>query len=357
MKAISIISVVLILILSVSAVSAIPLDIQIKNGKIPERVVILDSKMNEVYNSTGKTNTSVDLAENMYHVLVYYKGVPYHRVVELNRSTTISLDLYEPSSDTGILISPFNHILVRQSGDSFEVIEIFSVQTPENTSFKGKVYLNIPENSFSPRSPDVPMWQDENGFYFNLAIPAGEIRQYAITYGLRSDNFEKMIPLNTSFISILIENPEILKSYENLEPEGVVEFDGKSYFSLFTRNATPGSTIGITLSPTSVSRVDLGENKTQKWYFWMGVGIIGAIVAILGFQGYRMRRPDIEELEARKDALLSVLERLEKDLESGEISTEEYARLKARYKREAMKIMEKLDRIKSRMEVDHEEEE
>ncbi len=358
MKAISIIPIMSLIILSITVASAIPLNVQVEGGEQPFRIIILDSKMNEVYNSTENGNISVDLPEqDTYHVVVFYRNVPYQKVVELNRSTNVSFHLYEPVSRMDILLSPFNHILIRQSGDSSEVIEIFSVQTPDNMSFKGKVYLNIPDNSFSPRSPDIPIWKDQNGYYFDLAIPAGEVRQYAITYKLGNGNFEKKISLNTSFLSILVENPDILRSYNNLEVEGPVEFDGKNYFSLFSRNITAGSVIGVTLSPASVPQVDLNEDKTQKGYFWMGVGIIGAIGIILGYQGYRMRRPDIEELEARKGALLSVLERLEKDLESGEISPEEYARLKARYKREAMKILEKLDRIKSKMEDNYEEEE
>ena len=348
----------LVFILSISAVSAIPLNVEIKGGDSPVQLIVLDSNMNEVFNGTINGSVSMDIPQKgVYHVISYYKGVPYSRAVQLNNSVNLSISVYDPVSDVAFLTSPFHHILLRQAGDSFEVVEVFSIQTPENISFKGRVYLNIPENFDSLKSPDIPVWRDEKGFYIDLALPAGETRQFALSYNLRSPTFEKEIVFNTSFLSILIENPDILKNYSNLEPEGVIEFGGKQYYSLFSKNVTSGNVVTLTLSPSALSEISERSEETSRNYFWIGVGIIGAIAIILGYQGYRSRYPDIEELEARKDALLSVLERLEKDYESGEISPEEYARLKARYKRDAMKILEKIDRIKAKEEADHEEEE
>ena len=62
-----------------------------------------------------------------------------------------------------------------------------------------------------------------------------------------------------------------------------------------------------------------------------------------------MEEPDLDELENRYDALLSLLNEMKEDLDNGDISDDEYETLSKKYKMEAIDLMKTIDELQDEL--------
>jgi len=91
---------------------------------------------------------------------------------------------------------------------------------------------------------------------------------------------------------------------------------------------------GANLSCTSCASRSVCENEEKKAGDWEEMeGIVTEVTH------------SKEDLIRKKKAILAVLDKLEADHDSGEVSDEDYARLSSKYEKQAVKIMKQLDRI------------
>lgn len=360
--------ILLLVIAQISVVSGASLTVNFLGFQENEsvQVKIYDEGFKEVYNDTLTDGmlTLDNLKEGLtYHIVSQYKGVLYGRTVVMNNSETIEIQIYEPTDDVSLIISPFHHILIKPAGDLFEVIEVISLENTGDKAFKGELKIKLPDGFVQVKSPEIPGIVEQDGVRFNYSLPPEQPGRLVLIYYLPALTFERVMDFDTSMMSILIENGEnILLDYSNLQPEGTVTFNNKQYYALYQTNGSKGEVVTVTFRSFGTPSQDtspLGEGEQSGKYFsttvaWIGAGVILVLIFFVGYINYQSRMPSLEKLEAQKESLLAVLEELEKDYEDGKLDDEEYARLKAKYKKEAMKVMARLDHLKEKQ-SDHEE--
>ena len=160
----------------------------------------------------------------------------------------------------------------------------------------------------------------------NLTIQPGDKLEILLSYTLptNTENFEKTISYDTSYISIKFNDEPLYQS----------------------QNAQSDSTISLRLykpteAPLSITYITI--------IFILVVIIISIILFSLRKQRSKVKKSIIESkdmLTTKKALLMSLLKDIEKQYRSKSISDDTYSKLKEEYKQQAVEVMRKLEDIK-----------
>ncbi len=161
---------------------------------------------------------------------------------------------------------------------------------------------------------------------YNLTIQPGNELDILLSYTLptNTENFEKTISYDTSYISIRF-NDEPLYQSQNVQSDSTISL------RLYKPTEAPLSITYITI------------------IFILVVILISIILFSLRKQRSKVKKSIIESKEiltTKKTLLMSLLKDLEKQYRAKSISDDTYSKLKDEYKQQAVDVMRKLEDLK-----------
>lgn len=285
---------------------------------------------------------------NEYFVLILYKGVAYSKRIVMNETMErVEFRVFNVTSDDAGIVTSFHKMALRVRDNKMILVEVLIYKNGGTQVYNGTLRVNLPMGyqNLNTSIMGCCMKETKEGFVVtNLMEPIkpNHLYQISLSYTLSptSDEYEfvKRAVYPTSTLMLLVEKEKVTpKSFSNLINGSGLEFEGK-YYNLFTAsNLSENETVSLTLSGFATA-----QGLTTMW---IGAALISAVVVALGFVSIRSKGPTKEDLLAKKEAIFSVLDQLERDLKEGKIGEEEYEELRAKYREEGVKITRKIEEI------------
>ena len=313
---------------------------------------LYDVNNNLLYNETlyGDVLNLTVLSPGTYYLAIVYKRVTYFQQINVSDSlVVVNITLYDVmESDTTVDI-PVHHIIINPQGGYLQVMEVaFFRNTGDKVIINGtKLRMYLPREFMKFQSDIMSCCVEikEWGFVFNLMANLFPGQAYRVTYNyeipVSGDEyyFEVEIPYSTSYLLIAVKAGYEISNPRNLNYVGTIDVQQGSYSIYEAYNLTPGAKVGLTIK---------GVGASNLWVLSALVAVTSVSVVTLSLWSIFRKKPSLEELERQKEELLALMEELENRYKNGEIEDEEYLRLRIKYKKKVIKLLKRIDRMKSR---------
>ncbi len=241
-------------------------------------------------------------------------------------------------------------IIVEQEGDVLVISESMLFNNTGDGVFEGKVIARIPANAIVESATEHYYFHggEDAHVYWPLVLSPNESVRMELVYTTmppvsgtiwKNFIFEKELEhLTGRLILRVISEKDVVATTVDLMT-----------MKESTYNETMGMNValfvGVDMPP---QRVGLLMKWTEIFTLAKYVGGAALVVALIAFPILKSRgikKEGHEELEYRKEALLSTLNQIENDHRAGEISEVGYRELKSEYEEKIIQIMKKLDKI------------
>ena len=319
--------------------------------KTPMQVSLLDENLNYLKNLTITASSfnfkNLQLGKT-YYVLINYKGIYYHNFILMQRPReNLIFQVYDITDSDESIVVDFHHIIIQYDGASINVAEVMQFRNIGDYVYNGSLKISMPRG-FSEFNSQHACCLTETPYGFDFIVPQplkpGEQQLLDLTYKIATQQgeltFTKQLFYNTTYVLVAVEKDAIsVKTTTRLEPGETVQLDNKMFTTFILLNGSREEELNLVLSPAFFASVN---------WLWTGTGVMVAIIVGVVVYGLRGSRGSVEELIAKKEATLAVLQQIEKDYQDGAISELEYLKSKVRYKERLARIEKRLERLSAK---------
>jgi len=309
-----------------------------------------------------------------------YAGVPYSEIIEFVNSTTASVELHllETTTSDERIEANMHHVIVEMEGDHLSVWEGITFRNLGNQIFNNswlKIWLPPAAEEIESDVMDCCVQTTEEGILIDPMDPIFPDGTFEtnVEYKIKAKSSKQVLAARMeydtpSFLFLIESMPGVtLESPVGLTFDSERNLAGTDYLIYRGINITAGETVSVQFKGL-VSWTDV---LLRNPLIWAG-GLLVAPIALLVYffvlkknggseapkrhpvapssevsdtpRSEREESPSvgersIEDLEAERNALRSVLKKIEKDHRKGEITNEAYRNLKSKY-RENLKEIE-----------------
>ncbi len=182
---------------------------------------------------------------------------------------------------------------------------------------------------FDPMDPIMPGQQYDMWLNYYLEVESSEFI------------FRKTVDYSTQALHFFVETNEDVQapSTSQLENQGIVSIDDKEHMFFLGSSLEAGFNINVNLSGFSSSSNFINQI--------VGIILVSMTTTFLVsypiIRGRRIGKTSVEDLEKKKLAIFSKTVQLDSDYASGDISQKKYKRLKSKYRKRAIRIMQRID--------------
>lgn len=260
-------------------------------------------------------------------------------------------DYASPSMMAGEIVVTEHHITVIQEDGRLTVSESMVFNNTGDGIFEGKVIARIPGNArveFATGHHYVHGGEDAH-VCWSLVLPPGESTGMEVVYTVtppvsgriwKNSIFEKELQYHTNMLILTVmTKKDVVASTPDLRVMQESRYDE-------ARGMSVALFVGVNMRPQGVELVMKWTEVFEVATYVGGIALVMVLVALPILKSRGIKKEGREELEHRKEALLSTLNQIEDDHRAGEISEVEYRELKSEYENQVIKIMKKLDEIK-----------
>ncbi len=324
------------------------------DGESPIIVNLFDLNYTLLYNQTY-VGSQIEFPVNdsgEYIVALIYKKVPYVKQVTIsNNETVLNFTVYEVIDNDSSIDIPVHHVVINPQGSYLEVMEVvFFRNVGDKVVINGtkiRMYLPPEYRKFNSDIMSCCLENTEWGFIFNLMgnLLPGEAYRVTYTYEIPVSGdaypFEVEVPYNTEYLLLAVSYGYETENPVNINYRGEIEVENGKYVLFEGYNITKNEKIGLMIK---------GIGSKNAWV--LPLLVVATSGAIIGFSVWSVfrKKPTLEELERKKEELMSRLDELEDRFKKGELDEEEYFRLRIRYKKKVIKVLKKIERLKAREE-------
>ena len=307
-------------------------------------------------------------------VLVFdYEGVPYSEIIEFVNSTTASVELHllETTTSDERIEANMHHVVVEMEGDYLSVWEGITFRNLGDQIFNNswlKIWLPPAAEEIDSDVMDCCVQTTEEGILIDPMdpiFPAGTF-ETKVEYKIKAKSSKQVLAARMeydtpSFLFLIAKMPGVtLESPVGLTFDSERNLGGTDYLIYRGIDLTAGETVSVQFNGL-VSWTDV---LLRNPLIWAG-GLLVAPIALLVYffvlkkdggseepkqqsvaplsealetpRSEREEPPSagersIEDLEVERNALRSVLKKIEEDHRKGEISDEAYRSLKSKYR-------------------------
>lgn len=302
-----------------------------------------------------------------YYVSLAYQGADYASekvgFAQGESSKEINLSVADTTTSDRDISLDIQHTLVDVGDGQMMVNEIMVVRNGSDRAYIGEkeispgkretLRFNLPRQAtdLAPREglEQEKMVQTPEGFSYTGAVAPGT-KNIAYMYHLNFTgsklSFSKKLPYDTQKAFLLVSNTSAQVDVKGLKSQGLVDIQGKSYWSFEGNNLPRGDAL-----ITSFAGLNKGSNSSL--ILWVAVafilGLIGVVAAYALLKG-RLRRGTAKKKEIdprdllrqeRRDLLTAIAE-LDDRFASGDVPQDSYASERERKKSRLVEIMEEL---------------
>ena len=256
-----------------------------------------------------------------------------------------------PGMAAGEIVVMEHDIEVRQEGGVLIISESMLFSNVGDEVFEGKVIARIPSDARVKSATGHYHVHGGEGAHvcWSLVLLPGESVRVGLVYTVmpqvsgfiwKNSIFEKELqyPTGRLILTVMTEK-DVMASTADLmvmQESGYDEAVGMNV-ALF---------VGVNMPPQMVELVMKWTEVYTAAKYAGGIALVMMLIALPILKNRGIKKEGREELEYRKEALLSTLNQIENDHRAGEISEVEYRELKSEYENQVIKIMKKLDEIR-----------
>ena len=381
----------LALLVAVQAQTAGILEGQVVNGTPggaepgADLPVVLHVYRGEVESDTLETTTDTDgrfLFEGLdtdatleYWPEVVYRDVSYSSAEPVqfdgeSATLTATLTVFETTDDDSTIRVDSVHMIAESFGEVLRISEIHLFGNSGERTYVGAgegegapkttVFLPLPENAvgvaFGEGIAGDRFVEVEGGLMDTEPVPPGAESSLAFfSYHLmvtgETVQLERRFAYPVSSLNMLVAQPGLAVSSEQLQSRGIELFQGQQYELYATQNLDVGTPLLLEFMPmadagdaatggmpssSGQGTVSVPSNGNQKLLLWMGVGLTAlALVGAVVYSLVAQRGPSISASAGgvasntrlsspQAKRLLAKLADLEEDLESGRVNEVTY---------------------------------
>lgn len=286
-------------------------------------------------NDQGKGKLTLQ-DQSFYHPVLWvvYKGAVYTRVLEKKKELSVTLPIYEPTSDSSVLKIRRHHIPIQKQKNGFHVAEVIILKNTSKKAYTGKqgpetLHFSVPENARNVRYGTMQTPNDQlqskkpdqsNRIWLYQPILPNRPHQFKITYQLPFQNnqlnFQKPIDYQTEKLRIVVpKGPYQLESNFQIKRD-VTPPSGQGQVSMIrTGDLAPGKSIQLSISgnssaasssrsPSSAPRSSTNNRGNTQvdspQYMMLTIGILAVLSFALSlFLLFRLRYSSSTDVEAQ----------------------------------------------------------
>lgn len=280
----------------------------------------------------------------------------------------VEIPVYEPTSDSSSVSVKMHHLIIKINRENLQVEEYIIFENKGKKTYTGKRKIGDKDVVLEFILPSefknlnllsglmscciIPT---QKGFVDTMPIKPGN-REIAFSYSIpySSNSYQFALPVqfpteNLSFLISQVKGVELVS--EDLLHKGAITLEDGNYDIFSTEKVSRGAIIQAKL--TGLPRKDITFNFTLVGVIiaLILVGVIYPLMKREGFTGRKALKVTIEkerylELQ-RKELLLDIVE-LEGKMHRGEISPEEYVKLREEKKKNLVDITRRLQELKNK---------
>jgi hypothetical protein len=290
-----------------------------------------------------------------YHVSFVYEGVPYFKEFSFTNESLAQLNfvIYETTrSDEDIVINS-HQVFVQIGGGFLSVSEYVLYQNIGLTVFNNSrlsVWLPQGMRDFSSSIMECCIQVKEGGAIFDPMDPIMSGQQYDMwmNYHIDVDSsaymFGKTVDYSTQTLHLFVENKGDIQATvaSELEKQGTVTIDDKEHTFFLGSDLEAGINLTVNLDGFTFPSTLMNQI--------VGMILISMTTTFLvSYPIIRERRDgkaSVEDLEMKKRAIFRKTVQLDSDYASGDISQKKYERLKSKYRKHVIHLMQQIDKTK-----------
>ena len=311
--------------------------------------------LNATTDNDGKYSFKYLDQNDTYRIFLTYEGVQYFKEFSFTNESLAQLNfmVYETTrSDEDIIINS-HQVIVQRGAGFFSVSEYLLYQNIGETVFNSSrlsIRLPLEMYGFSSSIMDCCILVEAGDVEFDPMDPIMPGQQYEmwLEYYIDVDSseymFRKTVDYSTQAIHFFVESNEDFQApiASKLENLGLVTIDEKEHTFFFGTDLEAGFNINVNVA---------GFSSPSNFITQIG-GIIlismttTFLVSFPIIRGRRARKASVEDLEMKKRAIFRKTVQLDSDYASGDISQKKYDGLKSKYRKRAIRLMQRIDETK-----------
>jgi len=287
---------------------------------------------------------------NTYTLQVMYRDVEYYspRITfdEEKQEIPLEMTVYETTDSDQKISIVMHHVMVEPKEGSLSVRELMIVENRDNRVYVGaheiasdkKETLRI---SLPPRAQELQLLkglmtccivQVQDGFADSMDIKPGKkeiLFAYKVDYRASSLNLSKRINLMTDSLDFFIPDQGIRAKGENIQYAGLIGESEKQFLHFSGKKLVKGSQVALNLEGLPWGRRFFKGIIPILVVALMGLGLIYPLIRRRKRAGESKIKTEQESsaksmLQEERQNILSSIAQLDDQLDSGQISPEEY---------------------------------
>ena len=287
---------------------------------------------------------------NTYALQVMYKDVEYYspRITfdEEKQEIPLEMTVYETTDSDQKISIVMHHVMVEPKERSLSVRELMIVENRDNRVYVGaheiepdkKETLRI---SLPPRAQELQLLkglmtccivQMQDGFADSMDIKPGKkeiLFAYKVDYKASSLNLSKRINLTTDSLDFFIPDQGIQVEGENIQYAGLIGEPEKQFLHFSGKKLAKGSQVALNLEGLPWGRRFFKGIVPILGVALMGLGLIYPLIRRRKRAGESKIKTEQESsaksmLQEERQNILSSIAQLDDQMDSGQISPEEY---------------------------------
>lgn len=299
--------------------------------------------------------------DNLYYVSTRYKNVDYFSQMLMFQQTNeiqLNLAVFEPTVKDNDLRIKMHHVLLEKADEGLTFKEIMIVENtgnrvyvgskPADSNYNGTLRMLLPKEAVDVRVMTPSLINSADGLIDTAEIMPGT-RQILFSYMINPEKpsyvFEKDFFLDTERFNLIFPEKGIRIQSNQLQVMQPPEKLKKSYLYLNGANFEKGDRIAV--------KIHLAKEYTFfKWFLGgLGVLIVGTAFAIPFVKSRKYQKPDEDgphplsnkkDLIEKKRDLIRAIAKVDEQLQSGKISSEEHFAKRQALKESAVEITKML---------------
>lgn len=366
--------VIAMLFLSAPALAAEPgvgvLEGQVVNGtvgggSVAELEVTLKINGAEAGSTTARTDAEGKFrfeglptgSDYSYQVSLQYQGADYtSESVSFGAGETsksVEVPVYDSTTDDGAIMVMTAHTIIYVERDSLLVREFSLVVNGGDKTYIGSrvvtpdgdketLRFSLPKDSSQLEVISGLMqccvFPSQGGFVDIMQVMPGakEVAySYKVKYGSSAYSHSAMFYYPTMSFDLLVKGANVDVSSDQLTEEEPLDVGGKQFIHFSGKNIAPGTPLAVRLS--GLPKSDQGTSK------WLAIALVLLFASFaLGYVLLRRRPQPVvsgDNLDQRRQRLLSDIAQLDDDFENGKISEELYQKARSEKKAQLVRLM------------------
>jgi hypothetical protein len=311
--------------------------------------------LNATTDNDGKYSFKYLDQNETYQISLTYEGVQYFKEFSFTNESLAQLNfmVYETTrSDEDIIINS-HQVIVQRGAGFFSVSEFLLYQNIGETVFNSSrlsIRLPLEMYGFSSSIMDCCILVEAGDVAFDPMDPIMPGQQYEMwmEYYIDADSseymFRKTVDYSTQAIHFFVETNEDYQApiASKLENRGIVTIDNKEHTFFFGTDLEAGFNINVNVA---------GFSSPSNFITQIGGIILISLTTtfLVSYPIIRRRRvgkASVEDLEMKKLAIFRKTVQLDSDYASGDISQKKYDGLKSKYRKRAIRLMQRIDENK-----------